>query len=181
VLLRQAGYSLSAIGFATLLSLPWALKFVWAPIVDRRYSPRLGRRRTWILAMQLAGTLILAGIAVAPGSDAIAVLMAAMLVLNLVAATQDIATDGLAVELLPPAERGLANGLQVAAYRVGMIVGGGVLLGLHDVLGHHGLFAVMAALTALSTLPVLVTREPPTVVHAAHAARVPHFLSLPSV
>ena len=56
------------------------------------------------------------------------VLMVAVLLLNLLAATQDIATDGLAVDLLAPAERGLANGIQVAGYRVGMIVGGGLLL-----------------------------------------------------
>lgn len=181
VLLRQAGYSLSTIGLATLLSLPWALKFVWAPVVDRRYSRRLGRRRTWILAMQLAATVVLAGIAIVPGSGALGVLMAAMVVLNFIAATQDIATDGLAIELLPPDERGLANGLQVAGYRVGMIVGGGVLLGIYDVLGHHGLFAVMAALTALASIPVIVLREPPTVSapETEARARPPHFLALP--
>ena len=119
VLLRAAGVSLSAIGFSGLLVLPWALKFLWAPVIDRRWWPRLGRRRSWILAMQLAGTVVLAAIAVVPGADALPALMTAMFVLNLIAATQDIATDGLAVELLPPGERGFANGLQVAGYRVG--------------------------------------------------------------
>ena len=78
ILLRKAGYSLTAIGGAALLTLPWALKFLWAPIVDRYYSKRLGRRRTWILAMQLAATAVLSAIAVVPGSDDLAVLMAAM-------------------------------------------------------------------------------------------------------
>ena len=182
VLMRKAGYSLSTIGLATLLSLPWALKFLWAPVVDRTYSRRLGRRRTWILAMQLAGTLVLGAIALVPGSEALGVLMAAMFALNLVAATQDIATDGLAVELLPPEERGLANGLQVAGYRIGMIVGGGVLLGLHDDLGHHGVFALMAVFTALSSVPVLLTREPPTINEPAGETpreKIAHFLHLP--
>jgi len=181
VLLRKAGYSLSAIGLATLLTAPWALKFLWAPYVDAHYSARFGRRRTWILAMQLAGTIVLAGIALAPGSESLAVLMAAMVVLNFIAATQDIATDGLAVEVLPPDERGVANGLQVAGYRVGMIVGGGVLLGLYDVLGHHGLFAVMAALTAASSVPVLLAREPTTIstIAGADAPSLPHWLRLP--
>lgn len=164
ILLRKAGYSLTAIGAAALLTLPWALKFVWAPFVDRYYSKRLGRRRTWILAMQLAATLVLGAIALLPGSQELGVLMAAMAVLNLIAATQDIATDGLAVELLPPDERGLANGLQVAAYRVGMIVGGGLLFGVYATLGHHAMFGVMTALTVASSVPVLVSREPATAV-----------------
>src|SRR4051812_11990898 len=105
VIFCKAGYSLSPIGFLRLLFAPWALKFLWAPIVDRTYWPRVGRRRSWILAMQLAGTVVLAAIAIVPGSDALVVLVLAMLVLNLIAATQDIATDGLAVELLPAAER----------------------------------------------------------------------------
>ena len=162
ILLRAQGYSLTAIGSTALLTLPWALKFIWAPLVDRHYSRRLGRRRTWILAMQLAATGILAGIALAPGSDELSVMMAAMAVLNLVAATQDIATDGLAVELLPAEDRGFANGLQVAGYRAGMIVGGGVLFGVYASFGHHRMFGVMAALTALASLPVLLWREPST-------------------
>lgn len=187
ILLRKAGYSLTAIGTAALLTLPWALKFLWAPLVDRYYSRRLGRRRTWILAMQLAATLVLLAIALAPGSQDLAVLMAAMAVLNLVAATQDIATDGLAVELLPPEDRGFANGLQVAGYRVGMIVGGGVLFGVYVSLGHHGMFAVMAALTALASLPVLLSPEPATLAPipaetpAATAASARHFLTLAGV
>lgn len=185
VLMRKAGYSLSTIGFTTLLTLPWALKFLWAPHVDRWYSPRLGRRRTWILAMQLASVIVLGGIALAPGSEKLEVLLAASFVANLIAATQDIATDGLAVELLPREERGFANGLQVAAYRVGMVAGGGVLLGVYDEIGHHEVFAAMAALTLASTLPVLASREPRTVaVRSADAQRgpavdAPHFLALP--
>jgi hypothetical protein len=51
-----------------------------------------------------------------------------VLLINLLAATQDVATDGLAVDLLTSAERGWGNGVQVAAYRVGMILGGGLML-----------------------------------------------------
>ena len=179
-LLRKAGYSLSEIGWSSLLIAPWALKFVWAPIVDRAYWRRLGLRRTWILAMQLAATLVLGALALVPGSEALSILMAAMLVLNLIAATQDIATDGMAVAMLPESERGFANGLQVAGYRVGMIVGGGVLVGLLGVLGQHGTFAIMAMLTVLSSIPVLLAPEP-DVPLAAAPVRAPlvHFLKRP--
>jgi RhtX/FptX family siderophore transporter len=182
VLLRKAGYSLGEIGLSSLLAMPWALKFVWAPVVDRKHWPWLGLRRTWILAMQLAATVVLGAIALVPGSDGLPVLMAAMLVLNLIAATQDIATDGMAVAMLAPEERGFANGLQVAGYRIGMIVGGGILLGMFAKLGHRGTFAIMTALTVLSSLPVLIAREPRVIPSAALGeGAVPevHFLRRP--
>ena len=125
VLMRQQGVSLTVISFTTLLTLPWALKFMWAPVVDTKWWPRLGRRRTWILAMQVAAVLVLTVIAATPGSNSSRDAHDRDVRLNTIAATQDIATDGLAVELLPASERGLANGLQVAGYRVGMVVGGG--------------------------------------------------------
>ncbi len=106
-------------------------------------------------------------------------LMVVVFVLNLVAATQDIATDGLAVDMLAPSERGFANGLQVAGYRVGMIVGGGVLLILHDRLGSRGTFLAMAALTALATVPILLTREPEHLTPSAKKIEVAHFLRRP--
>ena len=120
VLLRQRNYSLDEIGLTSLLALPWALKFVWAPVVDRRWSPRFGRRRTWILAMQLAAAITLGVLAIAPGTDTVVALMTAMIVLNLIAATQDIATDGLAVDILDHHERGLANatGTVVSTVRI---------------------------------------------------------------
>lgn len=179
VLLRTQGYSLSTIGLSSLLTVPWALKFLWAPVVDTVHWPRAGLRRTWILGMQAVSVLLLTLVAVTPGSDGIVPLMGAMLLINVAAATQDIATDGLAVEILPPSERGLANGLQVGGYRVGMIVGGGVLLGLYDQLGHRGLFAAMALLTALASVPVWLASEPTRAPKAEVTTRAPHFLSLP--
>jgi len=178
VLLRQRGYSLGQIGLSTLLAAPWALKWLWAPQVDRHYLTRLGRRRSWILPLQLLTALLLGGLAFA-GVDSMGLLMAAVLLLNLFATTQDIATDGLAVELLTASERGLANGLQVAGYRFGMIVGGGALLILHDRLGTRGVFTAMAALTVLATLPALRLREPLVPLERDNAVGSVHWLRRP--
>jgi PAT family beta-lactamase induction signal transducer AmpG len=155
VLLRKEGFSLGQIGLTSLLALPWALKFLWAPALARHSSAR----RSWIVSLQLAAIATLAVLAVA-SSPSMAMLMAAVMILNLLAATQDIATDGLAVETLSSSERGLGNGIQVAGYRVGMIVGGGALLVLHERVGSPGTFAAMAALLALATLPIAFAREP---------------------
>ncbi|MEZ4360488.1 MAG: MFS transporter [Kofleriaceae bacterium] len=182
VLLRQQGASLSKIGFTALLTLPWALKFLWAPLVDRWSVPGVGRRRSWILPMQVASTLTLLWLALWPGATQLTPLMIGMGLLNLFAATQDIATDGLAVDALPPGERGLANGLQVAGYRLGMVVAGGLLLAYYEQLGDRGVFGAMAGLTALASVPVWRTRETtPAPAPRERKARGPHFLRRPGV
>jgi MFS transporter, PAT family, beta-lactamase induction signal transducer AmpG len=159
VLLRLQGMSLPDITKINLLSLPWALKFLWAPFLDRYSSRRLGRRRGWILPLQGLAVLMLALISSLDPAGQLGLILAAVLVISVLAATQDIATDGLAVELLNERERGLGNGIQVAAYRVGMIVGGGVLLKFIGSLRWQKTFLIMAVLLAVAALPILLHRE----------------------
>ncbi len=161
VLLREQGMSLPLIGLAHLLSLPWALKFLWAPLVDAVHAPGLGRRRAVIVPLQLASVGVLAALALAATPGAMWPLAVAVLLINLCAATQDIATDGLAVEVLDIHERGLGNGLQVGGYRIGMILGGGLMLGIFDRAGWTAAFLAMSALLLAATVPLLVHREPP--------------------
>ena len=160
-LLRENEVSLEIIGWARLLALPWALKFLWAPVLDRYGSRRLGRRRGWILPLQASAVLILISMGWVGLDSGLAVLAMIILLANLVAATQDIATDGLAVGLLSPEERGLGNSLQVAAYRVGIILGGGVLLVVIGKLGWTATFACLAGALFLASIPILRFREPP--------------------
>jgi len=161
VLLRKHGLSLPLIGLANLLALPWALKFVWAPLVDRVDAPRIGRRRSVIIPLQLMCVATLGALAFASPSM-IWLLCVVVLLVNLLAATQDIATDALAVEILGPQERGLGNGLQVGAYRAGMIVGGGVMLLVFAHAGWSIAFLGLASILFVATIPILVFREPPT-------------------
>jgi MFS family permease len=155
VVLRDAGLSLTAISATSLLYLPWALKFLWAPYLDH-----LGTRRAWLLSLQVSsvvGAIILSQIEVDAGYVAIIV---AAFVFNIIAASQDIVTDGLAVRLLDIKERGLANAVQVGAYRVGMILGGGLLLWVFARSGWSVMFMCMSALLAITIIPVLTLREP---------------------
>jgi MFS family permease len=160
VMMRQQGFSLESIGFSSLLALPWALKLLWAPWVDATVPGTLGRRKRWILPLQVAMVLLLVALSVLSPRGGIVVLLAGVLLTNLVSATQDIATDGLAVDALRPEERGWGNGMQVAGYRLGMIVGGGVLLVVHDELGTSATFAAMALLVAVASGPVVAFHEP---------------------
>jgi MFS family permease len=166
VLMRKEGRSLESIGLANLLALPWALKFLWAPVVDRWHWARLGRRRSWIVPLQAATVIAAAAISLTDPRTAIRTMTVALFFANLLAATQDIATDGLAVEILAEGERGYGNSVQVAAYRVGMILGGGVLLWVLAEVGWSFTFLAMAAALVLATVPILFHREraaPPAV------------------
>jgi MFS family permease len=158
VLLRERGVSLVEIGLSSLLAVPWGAKFLWAPAVDR-----YGARRAWILPLQAATALVLVGLGLAADEIArsLVPLLVATFACNLLAATQDIATDAWAVELLGGDERGIGNAVQVACYRVGMIVGGGALLVWIGTLGFAYAFYAMAALVLVSTVPALVARETP--------------------
>lgn len=177
VMLRNEGFTLAQIGFSSLLALPWALKFAWAPLVDRFWSPALGPRRSWILPLQGLAVATLVAIAFTEIASSMKALMAVVFVLNLLAATQDIATDGWAVDRVRPEARGMANGVQVAGYRVGMVLGGGALLMLYERIGTRATFLGMAAMLALATVPALLAREGQrTERPRKEAPRVRHFV-----
>jgi PAT family beta-lactamase induction signal transducer AmpG len=161
VMLRKQGVSLAAIGFSAILALPWALKFLWAPLVDRYGSKRFGHRRSWILPLQACGVLLLLALAAFPPEQGLVPFLVAIALTNLVAATQDVATDGLAVDALAPRERGFGNGVQVAGYRAGMILGGGVILALIDHLGWAMACRLLALGLLLSSLPLIFAQEGP--------------------
>lgn len=154
-LLRRAGTSLEAIGWSGLLALPWVLKFLWAPAVDQ-----WGSRRAWIVTLQLLTVGFLSTVALRDLRDDVTLLCVAVAITNLLAATQDVATDGYAVDLLGDDERGLGNGVQVAGYRAGMILGGGALLVALDRIGWTASFACMAAVVAAASVPVAWFGEP---------------------
>jgi len=168
VFMRLHGMSLSAVGFASALSLPWMLKALWAPVVDRYHSPRWGRRRSWIIPMQwglgiacaAAALMTPSGLTEEASSEAITALLVLIAIMNLFAATMDIAVDGLAIDLLEERELGHGNIAQVVGYKVGMILGGGLLVWATEDLGWSALFWSMAALVFLVSIITCLWREP---------------------
>src|SRR5688572_7997807 len=98
VLLRARGVSLTNIGLLSLLAAPWLLKLLWAPLVDRWASARFGRRKSWIVPLQIALAVTTAGAALLDPARGLEPLLLAVLAMNFCAATMDIAVDGLAVD-----------------------------------------------------------------------------------
>jgi PAT family beta-lactamase induction signal transducer AmpG len=147
--LRFRGVGLAEIGFVTAIGLPWSIKFLWAPLVDR-----IGTRKRWILAMQLllAGAMLpLALSDAAPlqgGREALLFVGVVLLVLSVLSATQDIAIDAYAIELLEPREYGISNGVKATSYRVALIASSGFLVALAALIPWSGVFLVAAAIMA---------------------------------
>ena len=165
VILRAQGVSLAHIGGFGLLMLPWSIKIFWATYVDRFTLSRLGHYRSWIIPTQLSSVLILIILSFFPiqaldQPSYLFIFFALLFLMNLTGATQDIATDALAVNLLKNDQQHWGNTFQVIGSRLGFIVGGGAVLWCLDWLDWQKTFLVLAGLVFLNTVPVLFYREP---------------------
>ncbi|MEM9633773.1 MAG: MFS transporter [Pseudomonadota bacterium] len=159
--LRDQGVSLELIGFVSLLMVPWALKFLWSPIVERWRQPagRQRRTRAVIFAGQLVVTATFAAIAFSEPS-AFIVLGIAVVAMAFVSASVDIACDGFTIENLPGRKRGLGNIAQVGGGYLGYVLGSGLFLFLVTRSGWTVSMLAMAVLVLVGTLPFLrVGRE----------------------
>jgi len=166
--MRRQGVGPAEIGaFVGSLYLPWAFKWIAGPIVDTLTVRQLGPRRFWILIMQLG---MIASLLVAMSVDfasQLKLFTAIIFVHNAFGATQDVAIDALAVNVLPENERGTANGFMFGGAFLGQALGGSGVLFLTPVIGFPSTFMVVAAMIAMVLLfVVLPMREP------AAAARV---------
>lgn len=157
LMLRERGSSLQVIGLTGLLAAPWLAKALWAPWVDRYGHAGFGRRKSWIVPMQagLAVCAFFAGDVEQPGR-----LFALIFVMNLLAATQDIAVDALAVSWLEARELGVGNAIQVVGYKLGMLTGGGLLVWATARFGYPSLFRAMGGLMLVVMFVALGIREP---------------------
>jgi PAT family beta-lactamase induction signal transducer AmpG len=147
--MTDEGLSLGTIGLFSFVTLPYSLKVFWAPFLDRYALPGLGRRRGWMLATQGAMALVLALLArTQPHLDLLRVAVLA-LALALSSATFDIAVDAWRAEALDQKHLGLGNSIHIAAYRVAMLVSGGLALILAQTFGWRATYLGMAFLTLL--------------------------------
>ncbi|KAK79407.1 siderophore transporter, RhtX/FptX family [Bordetella holmesii CDC-H635-BH] len=177
-LLRRDGAALQALAWLPLVGLPWVLKFLWASQVDNRWSPAWGRRRSWILPMQLLALgclLILAMV----GTDDAALGILLLGLASLASATQDIATDGLTAEHFSSDDLARANAIQVGGTMVGFFLGGPGCLTLGAYVGSRGAVLGLAGLVGFSLLMVSLWREPPVKLARQDRACLRGFLRRP--
>jgi PAT family beta-lactamase induction signal transducer AmpG len=169
--MRRQGLGPAEIGaFVGSLYLPWAFKWAAGPIVDTLTIDRLGRRRFWIVLAQIG---MIATLGIALPVDYVANLkLFTMLILfhNAFAATQDVAIDALAVQVLPEAERGIANGFMFGGAYAGQALGGSAVLFLAHIVPFRTTYFLVMGLIALVTVFVALPIREPRAVESARVA-----------
>lgn len=174
VYLRQGGVGLAEIGaFTGSLYAPWGFKWAWAPLIDLIHVRRFGHRRFWIMAAQTMMIITLGIIVFFDVSHNIGLLTLLIAIHNVFAATQDVAIDALAVEVLPDHERGTANGFMFGSSYLGQAIGGSGALFVAGKFGWPATFPfVCATLALILAFVVFFLREPAkaAVEHVADAA-----------
>lgn len=157
--LTSEGIDIKTIGILTFLTFPYSFKFLWSALFDRYSILKLGRRKGWILICQI---LILAGIfmmiAITPHHLILFSLLAALVAFF--SASQDISIDAYRTEILKPKDRGLGASFAVTAYRIALIIGGGLCLLLADYLGWQFALLIVSSLLLLGVISTLFAEEP---------------------
>jgi len=159
--LREAGRPLQEIGLMSLAILPWALKFLWAPMLERVRLPVASSARH-SRRIVVPGQILIALMLLALGWGAelsTPMLLGLLAALALLAASVDVACDGYAVEQLPPARRGWGNALQVGGSYLGMFAGAGLFVMALAAYGWKVAAISMAVLVVLFALPFVAVRE----------------------
>ena len=158
--MKEAGVDLTVIGLMALVGLPYTLKFLWAPLLDRYTLLPMGRRRGWLLVIQIALMAAIVGLGLTnPAQSPLMVAVAAFLV-TFFSASQDIVIDAYRREDLADAELGLGSSLYVNGYRVGMLLASGGGLIMADFLSYRLIYAIMAACLLPGVIATLLTPEP---------------------
>jgi len=158
--MKEQGVDLTVIGMMALVGLPYTLKFLWAPFLDRFTLPFLGRRKGWLLIAQIALLLAIAGLGLTqPGKDPWMVAFVAFLV-TFFSASQDIVVDAYRREDLADEELGLGSSLYINGYRVGMLLASGGGLILADHIPFSLVYVIMAACMLPGILTTFLAREP---------------------
>lgn len=158
--LTVAGLDLKTIGVFTLVGLPYTLKFLWAPLMDRLVPPWLGRRRGWMLVMQLCVALGLVAMAVTGPGQRPEILGVLALVVAFLSASLDIVFDAYRTDVLLRPERGFGAAVWVNGYRCALLVASAGALLLADHIGWPNTYLLLAALMATGVLTILASPDP---------------------
>lgn len=158
-ILRHQGVDLRWIGMLSLLYIPWAFKFFWAPLLDRFYLKSLGKRKTWLLFTQIALVLGVVALALTQFDYGLSVFVIVGLWISTFAATQDIAIDGYTVETFSESEYRLGSMAQSIGVALGSMVGGAGTLLLYQLYGWQTALIALAAMTALTMLAIFQIKE----------------------
>lgn len=151
--MRIENYSLESIGYIQLIKLPWILKLLWAPLVDRTSKNKVQYRR-WIISSEIFYAIIIMSIGYLNLQTDFTTIIILMLIAFTASATQDIATDAFAILILKKKERSLGNSMQSAGNFIGTMMGSGVLLIVYHYWGWLWLLRCLGLFVLFALFPV---------------------------
>ncbi|MFQ5449069.1 MAG: MFS transporter [Nitrospinaceae bacterium] len=154
------GVDLGTIGIFTLVGIPYTIKFLWSPLLDRFVLPILGRRRGWILFTQFVLMALIVGMSSFSPRFAPWAVAALAFGIAFTSASQDIVVDAYRTDVLRERERGLGAAVYVTGYRIAMLVSGALALILSEVLGWRSTYLLMAGLMTIGVMATLAGPEP---------------------
>ncbi len=151
---------ITTIGLLGLVGLPYTIKFLWAPFLDRYKLFHLGRRRSWMILSQMLIALVLFGMALSNPTTHLLHLAILAMLLAFLSASQDIAFDAFRTDSLFSNERGAGAAVSVLGYRLAMLVSGALALIMADRIGFEKTFFIMALLMIIGMISSLLSKEP---------------------
>ncbi len=157
--MKDAQVDLTTIGIFSIVGLPYTLKFLWSPMMDRYVPLGLGRRRSWMLITQAALVGAIAALGLTQPSQAPWTVAAVAVLVTFCSASQDIVLDAYRRELLSDNELGLGSSFYINGYRLAMLVAGAGALLLADRMPWRYVYYVMAAVMALGLVITLCAPE----------------------
>lgn len=158
--MTEAKVDLSVIGWFSLVGLPYTLKFLWSPLLDKIVPP-LGRRRGWLLLTQLGLVFAIALMALQQPQAALQLVAVNAMAIALLSATQDIAGDAYRTDILQPNELSAGASTWVLGYRFAVLVSGSLALILADYLPWQGVYLLMATLMVVGVTTTFWAPNPP--------------------
>ena len=175
--MTTAGVDLTTIGIFSLVALPYSLKFLWAPLLDRYTPPFLGRRRGWLFITQIALMVAISAMALRDPVTSLQALAVNAVIIAFLSATQDIGVDAYRTDILEFREMGAGASMWVLGYRIALLITGSLALVLADRMPWPTVYLAMAALMVLGLLATL--RAPEPVVQAAAPQTLADAVTLP--
>ncbi len=158
--LTVEGVDLTTVGLFSLAALPYSLKFLWSPFIDRFSLPWLGRRRGWMSLSQVLLLAAIASMALATPASGVMLLASLALVVAFLSATQDIAVDAYRTDVLRESEMGAGAAVAVLGYRIALLWTGAGALILADLMSWPAVYVVMAATMLVGLAASIRSPEP---------------------
>lgn len=180
--MTKEGVDLTAIGLFSLVALPYSLKFLWSPLLDRYVPPFLGRRRGWLVITQIGLVIAIASMSLQQPAQTLQLLAINALLIAFLSASQDIAFDAYRVDVLAERERGAGAAVTVLGYRIALLITGALALILADRIPWTVVYLCMAGLMALcigfsifAPEPTHPAQPPATLMEAVKLPAVEYF------